>query len=149
MLFGIDISGGMIKKARSKVYDEKMIFFQTADSENIPFKSESFDYVFSTNSFHHYHNPEEVLREIKRVLSRQGKFYILDIAKNNSFGVLFWNFIKSKIERGHNRYYSVEEFKTLLIESNFQDVELLYRENGIFKHGKLIFSIQIWKGVKG
>lgn len=42
------------------------------DAENIPFEDETFDCVFLAAAFHHFEAPRRVMREIERVLKKDG-----------------------------------------------------------------------------
>jgi len=64
---GIDISEGMLKKARQKTNAFKNISFVKSSSDDLPFEDDYFDFIICTNSFHHYPEPEKTLAEVKRV----------------------------------------------------------------------------------
>ena len=46
------------------------------DSEHLPFVDNFFDVVYCNDSFHHYPAPENVIREVQRVLKPGGTFLI-------------------------------------------------------------------------
>lgn len=46
------------------------------DAENLAFPDESFDYVFSYNSFEHFTRPDRVLDEAKRVVKKGGNIWL-------------------------------------------------------------------------
>jgi len=73
---GIDISPGMIEKSRELLGESADL--RVGDSEHLPWNDESFDIVTCIASFHHYPNPEPVLREMKRVLKHGGSLMIAD-----------------------------------------------------------------------
>jgi ubiquinone/menaquinone biosynthesis C-methylase UbiE len=50
----------------------------TGDSEKMPFAAHSFDIVTCSASFHHYPHPINVLKEIERVLKKNGLFILCD-----------------------------------------------------------------------
>ena len=49
-----------------------------ASAGELPFRSGSFDAVLCTNSFHHYPEPAATLREIRRVLRKDGRALLID-----------------------------------------------------------------------
>ena len=63
---------------------EKLI---QANAENLPFKDDAFDVVFSSALLHHVENPKEILEEYKRVSK---KFVvIIEPNRNNPFMFIF------------------------------------------------------------
>lgn len=77
MLYGIDLSKEMLRKARQKL--PKCVNLQEGDVHDLPFEDNFFDYVVSTEAFHHYHSQEKALREMKRVTKPGGKVIVVDI----------------------------------------------------------------------
>ncbi len=77
MVAGVDFSEGMLKKAIKKS-DE--IFWIQADVTELPFKKDSFDIVFLAYGFYELKDKDKfmVLREICRVLSRNGRFLMME-----------------------------------------------------------------------
>ena len=147
-IFGVDISIEMLKRGITKAGRRKNVFFQTGESGYLPFKSDYFDLVFTTNSFHHYREPVESLKEIRRILKKRGAFFILDVCRDRSLGIKLWDVYHKIVRKGHNRYYSSEEIGNFLDKAGFSRTELLFRERGFRKYNKLFFSIQLWKGIK-
>jgi ubiquinone/menaquinone biosynthesis C-methylase UbiE len=60
------------------------IKFHQMDAENLLFEDESFDFVFSYDSFEHFSNPEKVLTEAIRVVKKGGYIFL-------SFGPLYYS----------------------------------------------------------
>ena len=75
-LFGVDISEEMIKVAQAKLGSTADL--RVSESEKLPFKSGSFDLVLCTFSFHHHPNPMTVFKEMRRVLSSEGRLIMAD-----------------------------------------------------------------------
>lgn len=73
-LFGIDLSENMVEESKKRMGKDADI--KVADAEHIPYKDNTFDTLVCNASFHHYPHPEEVLREMKRVLKNGGKLLI-------------------------------------------------------------------------
>jgi ubiquinone/menaquinone biosynthesis C-methylase UbiE len=79
--FGVDISWEKAKfhtlrvqrKNYPKFWIERFILSQ---GENLPFKSESFDLVYSNQVIEHVKDPEKCISEIFRVLKKDGILYI-------------------------------------------------------------------------
>lgn len=111
---GIDISPGMIEKAKSHCEGSLNVEFRVANSEQIPYADESFHSVLCSFSFHHYENPLTALAEIKRVLKTGGKIVILDSARDVSFPMWLQDRWRRHFERSHVRYYTTKELGALI-----------------------------------
>ena len=131
-LFGIDLSPHMIAKARIKL--GKKIHLQTANVHQLPFPDNSFDYVVSTESFHHYYDQSQALAEMKRVAKIGGRVIVVDI--NFFLKQIHWLF--EKLEPGCVKVNSRKEISDLFQKSGLHD---------IVQCRSFIFSI-LTKGVK-
>ena len=82
---GIDIAPSMVERSRELL--DGRADLKVGDSEHLPWDNRSFDIVTCIASFHHYPNPEFVLREMGRVLSPRGTLMIADpFTPNNQIG---------------------------------------------------------------
>ena len=82
---GIDLSSGMIKIANKNAEElgfSNRVKFKVANAASLPFENEYFDFVISTLSLHHWAKPAEYIKEIHRVLKKNGQAYIYDIWKD-------------------------------------------------------------------
>lgn len=68
MAAGLDISPEQIAQARSESRDLDNVLFAIGDAEEIPWRDEYFDKTFSLTSFSNNEHPQNVLRELHRVL---------------------------------------------------------------------------------
>ena len=66
-----------------RAINEGIKFFQM-DASDLQFEDESFDFVFSYDSFEHFSNPEKVLTEAIRVVKKDGYIFL-------SFGPLYYS----------------------------------------------------------
>lgn len=80
---GLDFSPQMLRIARQKNRHHPRLIFIEGNTESLPFAEGQFNAVFNTISFLHYPNPEQVLSEVKRVLTPGGRFYLADSAISN------------------------------------------------------------------
>lgn len=74
-LFGVDFSQEMLLEAKKRVKSKNIILI-CASAENLPFLTESFDYVIAFASFPHFQSKTKALGEISRVLKKGGKVFI-------------------------------------------------------------------------
>jgi ubiquinone/menaquinone biosynthesis C-methylase UbiE len=111
---GVDISKGMIEKAKSNATGIPNVEFYEASAENLPFDNDYFDTAICSNSFHHYLHPEEALKEVKRVLRPNGRIHILDITADD----WFMRWIDERVRAGekeHIRFYSTTEYASMFV----------------------------------
>lgn len=136
-LIGIDPDPNILKIAQKKVNKENLdIKLLNSWAEDLPVESSSIDLVISSLSFHHL--PTEIkkmaLKEIYRVLKKDGRFILADIAKPDS---LFWK-IKYRVDL--ERILATGEYMKdnlegripeLVKEAGFEVKEILPRHRGI------------------
>ncbi len=122
---GIDISEGMIAKARENAAGIENIRFYRASSEELPLENDYFDAIICTNSFHHYLNPGKALAEVFRVLKPGGRIFILDGTTDDL--ITRWiDSLARKAEKAHVKQYSTAEYRQM-----FSDAGLHYLESRI------------------
>ena len=119
--FGLDMSPKMIYRARQKLGDGADLV--VGDSEMLPYVNGSFDVVTCILAFHHFEQPEMVIREMRRVLGKGGRIIIAD-----AFEPILWRRLRANImgrafvsESGDIHFYSEKEIKLLLNRSGFQN----------------------------
>jgi ubiquinone/menaquinone biosynthesis C-methylase UbiE len=71
---GIDITPEHLRLARKRV--QGLAEVREGDATNLPFRDESFDYVYSHGVLHHIEAPRRVVEEIFRVLKPDGRFNV-------------------------------------------------------------------------
>lgn len=126
-VYGVDISKKMIAKAKTINSNNKNVFLSVGDAHNLHFKSNSFDYVINTISFHHYQQPNLALSEFYRILKPGGTLILLDSVTNPfiiSFMPTFWD-IKERA-KCYTRHLSTRKFRQLFDASDFKKVDYCY-----------------------
>lgn len=102
---GIDISEEMLKEAK-KILGTKAELV-TGHSDYLPWEDKSFDAIICNASFHHFPEPINVLREMKRVLNNEGRLIILDPWLPNPFRFLMNLFFLTPLNKtGNVKIYS-------------------------------------------
>ena len=84
-LVGIDVSSEVLEHAKNRVEVnglEAKISLREGNAENLPFSTNSADFIVSTLSLHHWVNPTPVIYEIYRVLKENGTFLIFDFRRD-------------------------------------------------------------------
>lgn len=108
-LIGIDISKEMIRVAKSKTEKLKNINFEMGDANNLPFENEYFDYVVCSNSLHHHPHALTSIKEMTRVLKKNGRLIIVDGFTNCCLRkIYFWIIRKIQGEEDVHRFSKIE-----------------------------------------
>lgn len=121
-VFGIDLSESMIQAAQHHVANETRIHLSVADSEHLPFETNTFDYITCSNSFHHYPDRPAALREMHRVLKPGGRLFLTDGYRDNWFGWVIYDVFVTRFEGGEVYHASAEEFFRIFVDTGFDDV---------------------------
>lgn len=82
-VIGIDFSSEMLKIAKQK--NNSDINFQKADCTNLPFDDNSFDLCTISFGLRNIENQGSALKEIYRVLKKDGIFMHIDFGKSSNF----------------------------------------------------------------
>ena len=77
-LVGVDAAIEMVRRAEAAVPAGTTIQFQQATAEELPFSNAQFDLVFSTLTFHHWHDQRQGVAEVARVLAPGGRWLLAD-----------------------------------------------------------------------
>ncbi len=100
---GIDADQSILDFARKKAEKQGvMIPFRQCFLQKLPFSDRTFDVVYSSFVFHHLTSQDKrkALIEIKRVLKKNGIFYLIDIGRPSNFFNAFFPFFAACIEKG-------------------------------------------------
>lgn len=146
LITGIDLSEGMLEVARKKLSqmqlkERELIAFGKGDSLSLPFHEEEFNLVTVAYGVRNFSNLEKGLKEMRRVLNRDGILCIIELSTPQGFLTRpAYNFYSGKIIpwfgkkiTGDDRAYSYlpesiaacpqrEEMKALLNEAGFSQV---------------------------
>lgn len=123
-LTGVDYSEVSVKVARetneADIQSGRMDIL-TASVERLPFEDETFDKIVTVESFYFWPNPEENLREVRRVLKKGGAFLLVaDIYMKEG--------LSEKVLENIRQYqlYSPtrEKFRELFEQAGFRTVEI-------------------------
>ena len=121
---GIDISETAIKKAKTRAPKAKLI---QGIGEKLQFPSHSFDIVTCLGSLEHFLNPEKALKEMYRVLKRDGLVCIV-LPNRWAIDAIFEGAFRGvSLSHGQEleRFYSYQEAHDLLTGSRFKIIKAL------------------------
>jgi ubiquinone/menaquinone biosynthesis C-methylase UbiE len=86
-LAGVDAAIEMVRQAQASDATGN-IRFQQAMAEELPFPDDSFDLVFSTMTFHHWHDQGRGIAEIARVLTPRGQWMLAEFVASGFVGFI-------------------------------------------------------------
>ncbi|HOY49741.1 MAG TPA: bifunctional demethylmenaquinone methyltransferase/2-methoxy-6-polyprenyl-1,4-benzoquinol methylase UbiE [Flavobacteriales bacterium] len=144
-IIGVDISDGMLAVGRVKIEKKglsQIIELQNADSENLPFESNSFDAVTVAFGVRNFEHLSIGLQEMNRVLRPGGKVVILEFSRPRIFPIRqlydfyfryfcpWWGKLISKDNSAYRYLYESvsvfpegDEFLTIAKNSGFKDLQ--------------------------
>ncbi len=98
---GIDISPKMLERAKKKIKElkNKNIRLLLMDAQNLKFKPNTFDYIVNTFVLCSVPEPVKVLKEMKKVLKKNGKILMLEHVKSNHFLIKIFQHIHNPITK--------------------------------------------------
>ncbi len=114
-VYGVDISKEMIDIAGGKVKEAEL---EVQSVEDLDFRDNFFDYIFSIDAFHHYSDKKLAMDNFYRVLRKNGKLAIVDI----NFG-RFFNKLFGKLEPGNSGIYGLDEMLEMFEDYSFKDIK--------------------------
>lgn len=138
LIVGLDISEQFLDAAskRSQFKGHKNVCFVRQDvTHGLPFKDESFDIVNASAVLEHLLNPTPVVKEITRVLKRNGYLIVLLPSTDN----LFWHMlslIDKYVTREMMKKYRQGSYSGPTLEKSF-------KEHGALGH-VTVFSYKEW-----
>jgi len=142
-VIGLDLSDKMIEQAKKKltIFNFNNVIFEVGSGSSLDYV-DYFDYVLSTNAFHHFYRKEEIFSRVYKALKQKGSFIIQDIC--DDFFMMEIVDIAGKIgERAHVGSTTSEELKELFLSTGFKNVEIEKKKLNWF------WGIMIGEGKKG
>ncbi len=142
---GLDISHTFVKMAAKKAAEAGVkVDFKQGSASNLPFPSNSFDFLVCRAAFKNFAKPVEALREMRRVLRPGGHGLIIDLKRNASpdvishhvdgMGLSTFNRMMTKLAfKGMliKSAYTKEEFEQMLAQAKFSKVDIAEDEMGL------------------
>ena len=89
-LIGIDVVKTSVKWAKKHWKNNKKMKFVVGDAHKLKYKNKSFDAVFILEVLEHVHNPIEVLKEVRRILKKDGYGVFLVPSDNFLFNIIWY-----------------------------------------------------------
>lgn len=126
-VYALDISQAMINKMETlnKKYKINNLHPLKGDAHSLPFIDDTFDLIFTRLTFHHFKDIDLVLKEIKRVLKKNGELIIVDIVSSeNTTNFDLENAFNKIRDVSHNKFFRINEIKGKLKEFKFNNLKV-------------------------
>lgn len=119
-VIGIDISPAMLEvaeylRASSPSLAAQRVNYRLASAHNLPFRSEGFDAIICRLVLHHTQRPEDLLRELVRLLKAGGALILADLlAADDPVRRATQNTIEARRNPSHVAIYTAEQYRKML-----------------------------------
>lgn len=124
---GCDVTGVDVSETALALAREKNLKVINADAEKLPFKDHTFDVAILREVLVHIHEPIKALKEIRRVLKKDG--FLLGSAPHANLERIVWD-----DKRLHHRYYDEDTIRKDLKEA-FETIHLRVLNGAQFSVG--------------
>ncbi len=113
----VDQSERMLETMRQKFGTSAAVEYRTGESEHLPLENESVDYAFANMYLHHVAQPPEAIREMVRILKRDGKLVITDLDEHG------FDFLRTE---QHDRWmgFKREDIHRWFVEAGLKNVSV-------------------------
>ncbi|GIP62152.1 SAM-dependent methyltransferase [Virgibacillus pantothenticus] len=136
-VYATDLTKEMLANTKHHLQAFTNLVYILADAEQLPFLNDSFDLVTCRIAAHHFPQPEQFIREVKRVMKPDGKFLFIDnVVPNIKAYEAFMNQVEKMRDESHVKYLSIIEWKRLL-----QQYGLVIRQQQV---NKKILTVSDW-----
>jgi ubiquinone/menaquinone biosynthesis C-methylase UbiE len=141
-VIGLDLSEKMIEQAKQKLSEfiYNNVEFEVGSESSLDYEN-YFDYVLSTNAFHHFATKEEIFFKVCQSLKYGGTFIVQDIC-NDYLVMRLLDFAGKIGERAHVGSSTSEELRKLFLSTGFVNIEIEKIQVNLF------WRIMIGKGDK-
>ena len=126
----IDLSRSMLQKV-----DDPTLSVIQGDVTSFPLKNETFTLAIIINTIHHINEGKQqlALREVFRILKKQGRIFIIDIWFPNTFlSNLF--VITEKLLVGKTSHLTPDAMKRMVQDIGFQDVDVFSTKKNQYRY---------------
>jgi ubiquinone/menaquinone biosynthesis C-methylase UbiE len=123
----VEIFACDVQKGNQEIFGQKanIIYSELTHYYQLPYENNYFDAVIGSGVLEHVPNDFESLKELYRIIKPDGHLMITflpnELSYTESLNQLFRN-------RGHNRRYSMQEIKKMLLHTGFVPVDWGYHQ---------------------
>ncbi|MCJ8007340.1 class I SAM-dependent methyltransferase [Lederbergia wuyishanensis] len=136
--YGLDASEEMLKKAKEKVTE---VNFIQGFAEDMPYKSDTFDFISNNYAFHHFTKKDHALDEIHRILVKDGIYKLHNISIHDMPQWWVYHYFPSAYEEDVKRYWDKNLIFKELKERGFEvNLKINYRMEEIKVTDYLVYA---------
>jgi len=112
---GIDLVPAMIEQARLLQKEKKLsnMDWKIGDVSELPFADAAFSAVLTRFSFHHFLNPQVVLKEMVRVAKAKGKIGVVDVFATSAAHSVLHDRMEKLRDDSHVKVFSLSELQEM------------------------------------
>lgn len=130
---GVDVHKKAIDYGKKRYKNLKLI---CSDAHSLPFSNGSFDVIICAEVLEHVENPKKVLKEIKRVLSKDG-IAIIEMDTGNFLFRLVW-YWWTHLRRGVWRNSHIHTFNTKILEDMIKHSGFNIKQKKVFNYSMAV-----------
>lgn len=123
-LHGLDLSSGMLERARQRLGDD--VELAEGRAAELPWPDNSFDGVISSSMFHYLRNPVAALREWRRVVRPGGCVRVVDWCRDYWTVAALDQWLR-RVEDAHFRAWRSRELAAMLREAGLPPTRIQRR----------------------
>ena len=131
-VYGIDFSSGMLKQGQRYIEKQGIenVYLVQGTADCLPFRDETFNGAINAGSLHLFNDPNQVLKEIKRILQPKSEIALQTFISNSKNGKTTMK------EKTGFHFFDSDNLKKLLIESGYKEIEI--KQVGTVLYGKAV-----------
>lgn len=122
-VMGVDLTRALLEKAKGFKRARALanVNFLEGDVESLPFAEGTFDLVTCHKAFHHFPRPEQVLRELHRVLKKGGRLVLGDtLSSEDPKKSELHNRLERMRDSSHVKMYPLSQLRVMIERAGFQ-----------------------------
>ncbi len=141
---GVDISIEAMVRAKNLAKNQRvedLTAFLVCSAENLPFKSNSLDYISAVSLLEHLNDDEKAIRSLSTILKKKGHIYICVPNTYKRMWPFLWPvylYLDRKI--GHKRHYAVENLTKKMRAGTAFEPEKIFYNGHLIKLCQLVFE---------
>ncbi len=127
---GLDIAKVSIEQNNEIAKSENLnnIKFTSYDGMNLPYEDNSFDKIISRYTFHHFPDPENMIKQIYKKLTKKGLFILSDPMTYDLDTSLFVDNFQKLKKDGHVHCCYLDEITAMLAKNGLKITDIFFNE---------------------